>query len=187
LSNKVMIGPAREDFVTKISSKLELAQKIFFNDEIFGNSGPIPPQAGVPTTYTVTWQAKNYYSNVKAVTVKALLPPEAQFVAAKIFPEDQAGKLAYDPATREITWNIGDMTAGQGLVSNPLNISFQTAVTPMNSQVGNTAGIIGAAVIRGDDSWTEISLESTAPAVDTASISDTGAAQNGGIVQPKTN
>ena len=46
LNNKAMIGPAREDFVTKISSKLELAQKVFFNDEIFGNSGPIPPQVG---------------------------------------------------------------------------------------------------------------------------------------------
>jgi hypothetical protein len=187
LNNKVMIGPAREDFVTKISSKLELAQKVFFNDEIFGNSGPVPPQAGVPTTYTVTWQAKNYYSNVKAVTVKALLPPEAQFIAAKVFPEDQAGKLAYDGGAREITWNIGDMTAGQGLISNPLNISFQVAVTPMNSQIGGVAGIIGTAMIKGDDSWTETLLESVAPAIDTATISDANKTENGGMVQPKNN
>ena len=36
--------------------------------------------------------------------------------------------------TRELAWNIGDMTAGQGLISNPLNISFQVTVTPMSSQ-----------------------------------------------------
>ncbi len=187
LTNRVMIGPAREDFVTKISSKLELAQKAFYNDEIFGNSGPMPPQAGTPTTYTITWQAKNYYSSVKGVAAKAVLPPEAQFIAGKIFPEDQAGRLAYDEASREITWMLGDMTAGQGLVSNPLNVSFQVAVTPMNSQVGGTAGIIGQAAIKGNDSWTETVLESISPAADTASLSDIGAGQNSGIVQPKTN
>jgi hypothetical protein len=183
LNNKVMIGPAREDFVTKISSKLELSQKAFYNDEIFGNEGAVPPKAGSPTTYTVTWQAKNYYSNVKGVLVKAVLPPEAQLVSGKVFPEEQAGKLVYNQETREITWNIGDMIAGQGMVSNPLNVSFQVAVTPMNSQVGNTAGIIGQATIGGSDSWTETALESVSPALDTASISDVEALQNGGIVQ----
>ncbi len=187
LTNKVMIGPAREDFVTKISSKLELAQKAFYNDEIFGNSGPFPPQAGTITTYTVTWQAKNYYSNVKEVNVKAVLPPEVQLVSGKVFPENQTERLVYNDVSREIVWNIGDMVAGQGLISNPLNVSFQVAVTPMNSQAGNTAGIIGQAMIAGNDSWTETLLESIVPAVDTASLSDAMLAENSGIVQPRIN
>ena len=187
LANKVMIGPAREDFATKISSKLELAQKAFYNDEIFGNTGPLPPQAGMATTYTVTWQAKNYYSNVKAAVVRAILPPEAQFVSGKIFPEIQTAGLTYNEATREIVWNIGDMAAGQGLVSSPLNVSFQIAVSPMNSQIGGTAGIIGQAVIKGGDEWTEASLESVSPALDTASLSDPILTENSGIVQPKPN
>ncbi len=185
LSNKVMIGPAREDFTTKISSKLELAQKVFYNDEIFGNSGPFPPRAGSATTYTVTWQAKNYYSNVKGVTVKAVLPPETQFGGSKIFPENQAGKLAYDSATRELMWNIGDMTAGQGLISNPLNISFQVSVAPADSHIGNKMVIIGEALIQGEDGWTESTLESTAPAVDTSTLSDIGMQPERGVVQPK--
>ena len=78
------------------------------------------------------------------------------------------------------------MTAGQGWF-NPLNVSFQVAVTPMNTQVGGTAGIIGQAAIKGNDSWTETVLESISPAADTASLSDIGAGQNSGIVQPKTN
>ncbi len=187
LANKVMVGPAREDFVTKISSKLELAQKAFYSDEIFGNTGPLPPQAGTATTYTVTWQAKNYYSNVKEAAVRATLPPEAQFVPGKIFPEIQTAGLTYNEATREIVWNIGDMAAGQGLVSNPLNVSFQIAVSPMSSQIGGTAGIIGQAVIKGGDEWTEASLESVSPALDTASLSDPILIENSGIVQPKPN
>jgi len=185
LDNKVMIGPAREDFITKISSKLELTQKAYYNDEIFGNSGSFPPQVGATTTYTVTWQAKNYYSEVKGVIAKAVLPPEAQFISGKVFPEDQSGKLAYNNETHEISWTIGDMTAGQGLISNPLNVSFQIATTPMNSQVMGKAGIIGEAIIRGDDTWTETTLESKSPAIDTATLSDSGMTPDRGIVQPR--
>ncbi len=185
LTNKVMLGPAREEFATKISSKLELAQKAFYSDEIFGNTGPLLPRVGTATTYTITWQAKNYYSNVKDVKVRAVLPPEARLVADKIFPESFAGGLAYDEVSREIVWTIGEMSAGQGLVSNPLNISFQVAVAPMNSQIGGTAGIIGQAAIKGQDSWTETLLESLSPALDTASLSDFALAENSGIVQPK--
>jgi hypothetical protein len=184
LDNRVMIGPAREDFITKISSKLEITQKVFYNDEIFGNTGPFPPQVGMPTTFTVTWQIKNYYSDVKNVIVKAVLPPEAKYVSDKVFPEFQAGKLVYDEATRELAWNVGDMTAGQGMISSPLNVSFQVAVTPMASQGGGKAGIIGQAVVQGDDNWTDITLESTAPQFDSSTISDVGMTPEQGIVQP---
>lgn len=183
LTNKVMLGPAREEFSTKISSKLELAQKVFYSDEIFGNSGHLPPKAGIATTYTITWQVKNYYSNVKEVSVAAVLPPESKLVADKIFPESLASNLVYNQDSREIVWKIGEVAAGQGLVSNPLNISFQVAVTPMNSQVGGTAGIIGQAIIKGQDGWTETTLESSAPALDTASLSDFNLMENSGIVQ----
>jgi hypothetical protein len=185
LDNKIIIEPAVEDFITKISSKLELVQKAYFNDEIFGNSGPFPPQVGTPTTYTVTWQAKNYYSDVKNVVVKAVLPPEVKFNSDKVFPEDQAGKLAFDSATQELTWTIGDMTAGQGLISNPLNISFQVMVTPMASQAGSNAGIIGQVTAQGDDSWTDTTLESNSPAIDTSLISDAGMTPDKGAVQSK--
>ena len=183
LDNKVMIGAAREDFITKISSKLEIAQKAYYNDEIFGNSGPFPPEVGKKTTYTVTWQAKNYYSDVKNVKVTATLPPEVEFDKSNVFPEDQLQKLSYDEDTRQITWNLENMSAGQGLISNPLNVSFQVKLTPMSSQRGEKAEVIGQARISGDDSWTKTTLESTSSAVDTASISDPDMDEDDGIVQ----
>jgi hypothetical protein len=183
LDNKVMVGAAREDFITKISSKLEIAQKAYYNDEIFGNSGPFPPRVGDDTTYTVTWQAKNYYSDVKNVKVTATLPPEVKFNRENIFPEDQVSKLSYDKDNRQITWDLGDMSAGQGLISNPLNVSFQVTLTPMSSQRGEKAGVIGEAKISGDDSWTNSTLESTSPSVDTASISDPDMNEDNGVVR----
>jgi len=109
---------------------------------------------------------------VKNVKVIATLPPEVAFDKNNVFPEDQAQKLSYDEDTRQITWTLGNMSAGQGLISNPVNVSFQVALTPMSSQRGEKAGVIGEAKIFGDDSWTNSTLESTSPAIDTATISD---------------
>lgn len=185
LNNRVMIGVAREDFSTKISSRLELVQKVFYNDEIFGNSGPNPARVGSATTYTVTWQAKNYYSDVKGVTAQMVLPAGVVFGRDKVFPEGQAGKLVYDDTAHTLTWNIGDMTAGQGMISNPLNVSFQVALTPIDSQAGGKAGIVGQVAMKGDDGWTDSTLESTAPAIDTGSLSDAGMTPEQGNIQTR--
>lgn len=185
LNNRVMIGVAREDFSTKISSKLELVQKVFYNDEIFGNSGPNPARVGSATTYTITWQAKNYYSDVKGVTAQAVLPDGVAFNSDKVFPEAQVGKLVYDNTARTLTWNIGDMTAGQGMISNPLNVSFQVTLVAVDSQAGGKAGIMGQISIKGDDSWTDSTLESTVPAIDTGSLSDAGMTPEQGNIQTR--
>ena len=77
------------------------------------------------------------------------------------------------------------MAAGQGLISNPLNVSFQVSLVPTDSQVNGKAGIIGAATISGDDGWTDATLQSTADAVDTSTLADVGMTQDKGVVQPR--
>ncbi|MFH1222839.1 MAG: hypothetical protein V1647_00675, partial [Pseudomonadota bacterium] len=59
LSDKVFISQIEQEFVTKVSSKMELVQKGYYQDEVFGNSGPVPPRVGEPTTYTIMWYVKN--------------------------------------------------------------------------------------------------------------------------------
>ncbi len=171
LRNKILIGPAREDFVTKISSKLEVVQKAFYSDEIFGNTGPFPPEVGEPTTYTVNWQAKNYYSDVKGVKVTATLPKEVEFTG-KVFPDAAADRFAYDADSRQLTWEVGDLRTGEGVMTAPPNVSFQISLTPTHDQAGKKPQLIGPARIAGEDSWTEMFLEATATAIDTRSISD---------------
>jgi hypothetical protein len=105
LRNKVFIGEMREEFLTKVSSRLELAQKGYFSDEIFGNQGSIPPKVGETTTYTILWQVKNYYSDVKDVKIKGKLP-EGVTLTGKIFPEEEISKFAFDSQSREIIWTM---------------------------------------------------------------------------------
>jgi hypothetical protein len=167
VKNKVFVSQVEETFTTKIGSKLEIVQKGYFQDEIFGNSGSFPPKVGEGTTYTVVWQVKNYYSDVKNAKVKAVLPQGAE-LTGKIFPEDQISKFSFDSKSREIVWLVGDAPSGTGISNSAApNISFQIVFTPGFYQRGQTPEIIGPAKVQGEDVWTESIVESTASAVNT--------------------
>jgi len=182
LRNKVFISQVKEEFVTKISSKLELVQKGYFQDEVFGNSGSIPPKVGTATTYTIIWQMKNYYSDVKDVKVKASLPPQIS-LTGKIFPEEEASKFSFDSESREIVWSAGDLERGEGILSPGPNIAFQVEFSPESSQIGSTPEIIGQAKIEGLDSWTETILQFTTPALRTNLPDDPTITEEMGRVQ----
>ena len=166
LINKVFIGPVKEEFLTKISSKLEIVQKGYFQDEVFGNSGPLPPTVGETTTYTIIWQVKNYYSDVKNGKIKAVLP-EGVELTGKIFPEEESSKFAFDSQSREIVWSMGDLERGAGVFNPGKTLAFQITFLPQESQRGQTPEIIGQAKIEGLDSWTERDLEVFSSAINT--------------------
>jgi hypothetical protein len=166
IKNTISLDGFEEIFSNKVNSKIEISQKGYFSDEIFGNSGPLPPRVGETTTYTIMWQVKNWNNDLKNVKVKATLPSEVK-LTGKIFPEDQASKFAFDPQSREIVWEIGDLAAGKGISEPGPNIAFQIALTPTIEQRGKAANLIGQAKVLAEDSWTESSLEKTSNPIDT--------------------
>ncbi|MDO8663494.1 MAG: hypothetical protein Q7K28_01475 [Candidatus Wildermuthbacteria bacterium] len=182
LRNKVFVSQVKQEFATKISSKMEMAQKGYYQDEVFGNSGPIPPAAGQTTTYTISWQAKNYYSDVKDAKIKAILPPGAE-LTGKIFPEEEASKFSFDSQSREIIWLVGDIGRGKGVSDLGPNISFQVAFTPGYDQKGRTSDIINQAEIFGEDAWTEATIGSKALPINTTLPDDKTMTPIMGIVQ----
>jgi len=166
ISSTIFLSQVKETFTNKINSKLVISQKGYFNDEVFGNSGPLPPNVGQQTTYTVSWQAKNYYNDMKDVKVKAILPNNVS-LTGKMFPEDQKDKLTFDSHSREIIWNIGDLSAGQGILSEAPSISFQIAFWPDSNQTGQSPVLINEARISGQDQFTGETLHSTSPSINT--------------------
>jgi len=166
LRNTVFIGKVKEEFITKVTSKLGVVQKGYFEDEVFGNSGPLPPRVRETTTYTIMWQVKNYYSDVKNAKVKAILPQNIE-LTGEIFPQEEVSKFSFDSESREIVWAVGDLTRGLGISGAPLTIAFQVGLTPSESQRYQILDIIKEAKITGEDSWTESTIEAQAPSVST--------------------
>jgi len=171
LRNKIFIGQVKEEFVTKIGSKLGIDQKAYFQDEVFGNSGPVPLQVGEATTYTIMWHIRNHYSDIKNAKVKAILPQNIE-LTGRVFPEPEFEKFTFDSQSREIVWLAGDLARGVGVTEPPLTIAFQISFTPAVYQRGQIPNIINEVQITAEDSWTQTIIKSSAPAVNTSLPND---------------
>ncbi len=186
LKNIVLIPKVgKKEFETKVDSKLVISQKGYYQDEVFGNSGPIPPKVGEETTYTIIWQAKNYFNDVKNVKVKAVLPSNVR-LTGKIFPEGESSKFTFDNQSREIIWMVKDsetMEAGTGVLNSAPNIVFQVALTPTSEQIAKTPQIIGNAIITGEDQWTGRVVEKGSWAIDASLPDDSSVSSEQGIVR----
>ncbi|MCK4474014.1 hypothetical protein KAU40_01995 [Candidatus Parcubacteria bacterium] len=182
IKNKVYLSQAKKEFVNKVNSKLVIEQKAFFEDEVFGNSGPIPPKVGETTTYTIMWLVKNYYNALKDAKVKAILPENVK-LTGKIFPEQETEKFTFDSESREIVWNMGDLKIGQGIFEPAQNISFQIEFSPEESQKDKTPEIISQAKISGEDTWTRETLKSSDESINTTLPDDATITEQQGIVQ----
>lgn len=162
LKNFVLISKTEEEFETKMASNLTISQNGSFQDEVFGNSGPVPPKAGETTTYTIIWLAKNYYNDVRNVKVKAVLPPDVK-LTGRIFPEEQASKFTFDSQSREIVWAVGNLEAGAGILNSPPNIAFQIALTPESEK--GVFPLVREAVVTGEDQWTGTGVQGKSSAI----------------------
>ena len=194
LRDRIILSDVTEEFELKVNSKLQVDQTAYFEDaanyymgeprpegrEVFGNQGPLPPQVGVPTTYTVVWQAKNLYNDVQNAKVRAVLPA-AVTLTGSVFPA--GAPLTFDQVSREVVWEIGDMSAGTGPFETAPSMAFQIRFTPLESQQGNVAQLIGEARIQADDLFTEQSLFAIDSSINTTLPDDKSVAPQMGQVQ----
>ncbi|MDO8577408.1 MAG: hypothetical protein Q7R55_00885 [Candidatus Wildermuthbacteria bacterium] len=179
LKSKVVLSDLQEELEIKVNSKLAINQKAYYQDEVFGNQGPLPPRAGEKTTYTIIWEAQNLFNDVKNAKVKAVLPQNVE-LTGKVFPDNSA--LTFDSASREVVWLPGDLLAGTGTIFPSSSVAFQVALTPMQGQRGSFAQLIGGAEITGDDTWTIQTISSVDGSLDTT-LPDDSSSQGKAIVQ----
>ena len=169
LSDKITLSQVRREFTTKVNSILNLTQKGYIDDELFQSEGPMPPKVEEKSFFTIIWNVSNYYNDLQNVKVKAILP-EGVELSGKIFPDDQAENMSFDSKSRELVWNIGDMSAGEGISGTKKMFAFQIALTPKLKDVGASMALIKEARIIGEDIWTGTIIEETAEFIDTCII-----------------
>jgi hypothetical protein len=177
VKNKILISQVREEFETKISSKLLVSQKGFFEDEVFGNLGPLPPEVGATTTYTIIWKVESSYSKFKDLKLKAILPDNVS-LTGKVFPESEVSKFSFDQDSREILWTVDEL--------NPEEIkslAFQIAFSPTKQDRGEMPTLINELSVSGQDTWSEKTIEVKAKALTTFLKEDPSITEEKAIVQ----
>ncbi|XOB41450.1 MAG: hypothetical protein ACKKMS_01870 [Candidatus Nealsonbacteria bacterium] len=180
IRTKVSLSQVKEEFITKINTKLAISQEGYFNKGAFKNYGLLPPRVGSATAYTIFWQAKNFYNDVKNLKVKANLPLQVRLTGEISSKE---AKFSFDPTSREIVWEIGELAAGKGILGPGPEISFQVALTPDLTQRGEIPELISRVRIIGDDIWTREEVEAIAGAVNTSLPDDPTITEEMGQVQ----
>lgn len=181
IKDEVNISQITQSFTIKVSSGLVISQRAYYKNSDITNTGPTPPKVGQATTYTINWEIKNYFSDVKNVKVKTTLPQNIT-LTGQIMPQNELSNFSFDSASREIVWSTGDIAAGTGVNGDPVTFSFQISLTPDSSQKGSTAPLIGQVQISGENQFTNTTVISQDSAVSTALPNDF-ANSGGGIVQ----
>ncbi len=133
----------------------------------FKNTGPIPPQPNVESTYTVLLSFTSSVNSVAGATMRAVLPSYVRYVSSN------DSNVTYDANTRTVTWTAGDVAAGT-TATNPKQSAFQVALLPSTSQRGTSPVLVTSITYSGTDRFTKRVLEGTVPEVSTQTSQDPG-------------
>ncbi|MEK9168070.1 MAG: hypothetical protein AAB769_01935 [Patescibacteria group bacterium] len=137
----------------KVNSSFQLSSRAVHYTGPFGNSGPMPPRVGQNTTYTILWSITNSSNDVSRAKVTAVLPLYVKWTGVS-----SSGDVSFNYGTGEITWNIGGVDAGVGTTRPAREVSFQVALTPSVSQVGQSPALINSIVLTGTDNFTNAAI-----------------------------
>ncbi len=172
---EVSLNQIKKRIASKINTKMDFTQQVFFNGGPFDNYGPQPPKVGSLTSYTVRWYITNKNNKVENLTAKTTLPEEVR-LSGDTEPED--AKITFDSVSRELIWNVGNVEAGASK-----EIYFQIIFDPSEEQEGELAEIISSVVVSGKDTWTNEVVQSTASSVKTDLPDDGTISKEDGIIQ----
>ncbi|HRH26779.1 MAG TPA: hypothetical protein PLZ99_01320 [Parcubacteria group bacterium] len=153
-----------EDVTIKISSVANLTSKSLRSTGPFSNSGPIPPKADMETTYTISWTLTNTTSDLRGTSVRAVLP---QGVSWKGETSPSSEKITFDPDTRVVTWDIGNVSAGSGFTSSAKQVYFKLGIVPSLNQVSTVPNLLLSSNLTSIDSHTGAELKTFASQTNT--------------------
>jgi hypothetical protein len=153
----------------KIITQLGFASQGLQRSGVLQNTGPLPPQVGQETTYTIAWSLTSSANDMEGVIARTSLPAYVQW--KNVFMP--AGEhITYDPNTREVVWDVGFLVAGTGYTRPAREVSFQVGIIPGVSHVGRAPDIIAPALVTGRDTFTGFIVEADTRSVSTRLNSD---------------
>ena len=144
--------------LVKVNSRLRIDAKGYYKEGPISNSGPIPPQVGKATTYTLVWELINESNDLGDVHVESYLPVGIQWTG-KIEPAN--AQIEYDPGSGKVVWQIGDLPAATGILLPIKHVAFQVKLVPSINQVGERVTLIEQSTVYGFDKFTEKQISDT--------------------------
>lgn len=140
----------------KFVSGLALSAWTAYSTGPFSNYGPHPPRVHQETTYTLFWKLTNTTNAVDQTQVRGELPVYVTWLGA-VSPENE--RVTYDPSTRIVTWNVGEVPPSTGVQNPAREVAFRVSLTPSISQLEEEPELMKEPSVRGVDRFTGTVLE----------------------------
>jgi hypothetical protein len=153
---KASIERAEKILATRVNTRLSLTQDILRKGSPFEAVGPFPFVKGETSNYAVRWRLKNYFNDVRDLTVRVKLPEGARITGEKNL-EDVL--LSFNSSTREVVMDIESIAAGE-----TKEIFFEVEINPAKDMKGEDI-LLMEAEARGKDRRTESAITTIAGAV----------------------
>lgn len=153
---ETLISSARRTI--KISSDLTLTSHVTRTTGPFENTGFIPPKAEKQTTYTVTWTVDNTVNTISGAEVRALLPIYVKWLG-KSSPGGE--DIGFNNNNNQVVWRVGNVDTFTQNTGRRRQVSFQIALEPPVSQVGQIPFLVQDTTLIGVDDFTDVTLTNT--------------------------
>ena len=140
--------------VTKISAQPTLKQLVYYNDSAFGSSGPLPPEVGKETSFTIHWQVINPGNDINGVKISGILPTGVNWKSLVSVGSGQPEPI-FNKNTSEVVWNLGVLPQGVGVIGPKYEASFQVTIKPAINQKGNSVALMKDSKLSGTDVFTK--------------------------------
>lgn len=143
----------------KVASDLLLTSKAVHYTGPFDNDGPMPPQVGRETTYTIIWTVNNSSNPVSGVTVSAVLP---SYVTYAGLTSPSSADVTFNNVGGRVVWDVGNLSP-----SASKEVAFQVTLKPSLGQVGSAPTIVGEQTLSGTDSFAGVTVGDSSPPLST--------------------
>lgn len=170
------------DIESKVKGRIAADARALFRDADSGiiNKGPIPPRVNMVTNYTVHWKITNFSNDAESVQMSAHL--ESGVIFTGKVKSTIVSVPVYNDRTQEVTWNIDKIVATKGVISDPVEATFQIAATPSVGNINQYMPLVSQAELHARDSFTGIDLISVTAPLTTYLLYDTTLTPQQGIV-----
>lgn len=142
----------------KVEGVPSLSSRTIYSEGPFSNSGPTPPVVGVVTQYNYQLTARGGVNDMSGAEVTAVLPLGVMWLNTVT----QGSDVTYNPTTRVIRWNIGNLEAHK-----EVSVYAQVAFTPVAGDVGKSPTILEKQNFKATDTFTGTTVRASAPAITT--------------------
>lgn len=168
-----------------VGGSLSFTQQLYAHEPNaagIANKGPIPPRVGTVTQYTVHWNLAAYGADFGNTLVTASLGPGVVWTGA--VSANTPTTPTYNSGTQQVTWDIGSLIGGTGVLNKGPEAIFQVAMTPQAYMVNSPFTLVNGVTVTAHDQSIDQDVSQTVRAAGSRDIADPNLPQNYDRVVP---